>query len=52
MDIDKGDVITLDKVTTKGPGTGISPMKINCLIGKTAKNKIPADSIISEENID
>ena len=51
IDIEVGDVITLDKITTKGPGTGISPMKIDSLIGKTAKVKIPIDSIILEENI-
>ena len=28
----QGDVITLDKITTKGPGTGINPMKIDSLI--------------------
>jgi len=51
-DISKGESITLDKITTKGPGTGISPMKIDELIGKTANVNIPADTVILEENID
>ena len=52
LNINKGEIITLDKITTKGPGTGISPMKIDSLIGKTTKAKILADSVILEENID
>ena len=51
VDIEKGEVITLDKITTKGPGTGINPMQIESLIGKTVKTKIPLDSVILEENI-
>ena len=50
-DIAQGESITIDKITTKGPGTGISPMKINSLVGKTAKINIPADTVIVEENI-
>ena len=51
-DIAKGETITLENITTKGPGTGISPMKINELIGKTANVTIPVDTVILEENID
>ena len=50
--IEAGETITLDKITTKGPGTGISPMKIDTLVGKTAKVDIPEDCVILEENID
>ena len=52
LDIEKGEVITLEKLTTKGPGTGISPMKIDSLVGRQTKNRIEADSIILEEDID
>ena len=52
VDISKGESITLDKITTKGPGTGISPMKIDALVGKVAKIDIPLDTVILEENID
>jgi len=51
VDINKGETVTIDKITTKGPGTGISPMKIDLLIGKTAKVDIPADTVILEDNI-
>ena len=39
-------------IATQGQGTGISPMKINELIGKTANVTIPVDTVILEENID
>lgn len=52
IDISKGESITLDKITTKGPGTGISPMRIDALVGKVAKIDIPSDTVILEENID
>ena len=51
VDINKGETVTIDKITTKGPGTGISPMKIDFLLGKTAKVDIPADTVILEDNI-
>jgi sialic acid synthase SpsE len=38
-------------LTTKGPGTGISPMRLNDLIGKISKIDIPADQVIMEEDI-
>ena len=51
INIEEGETITLVKITTKGPGTGISPMRIDSLIGKTAKVTIPEDSVILEEYI-
>ena len=51
VDINSGDSITADMLTTKGPGTGISPMRLNDLIGKISKIDIPADQVIMEENI-
>ena len=51
MDI-KADVpITRDMLTTKGPGTGINPMKMAAVIGKSVKEFIPIDSVINEEDI-
>ena len=38
-------------LTTKGPGTGLSPMKINEVLGKTTMRNIPADTVINEEDI-
>ena len=51
VDINSGDSITADMLTTKGPGTGISPMRLNDLIGKISKIEIPADQVIMEEDI-
>ena len=51
VNINSGDSITADMLTTKGPGTGISPMRLNDLIGKISKIDIPADQVIMEEDI-
>ena len=51
MNISSGDSITANMLTTKGPGTGISPMRLNELIGKISKIDIPADQVIMEEDI-
>jgi N-acetylneuraminate synthase len=51
MDIEMGVPITRDMLTTKGPGTGINPMKMAAVIGKTVKTTIPMDSVIKEEDI-
>ncbi len=49
--IPAGSVIERSMLTTKGPGTGISPMKLNHLIGKTTLEEIPVDTIIKENQI-
>ena len=51
VDINSGDTITSDMLTAKGPGTGISPMRLNELIGKLSKINIPADQVIMEDDI-
>ena len=38
-------------LTTKGPGTGISPMRMNDIIGNTTTRDITEDQIIKEEDI-
>jgi N,N'-diacetyllegionaminate synthase len=45
--IEKGERFALDNLTTKRPGTGISPMEINDVIGKVATRHIPADTILT-----
>lgn len=45
-DIKKGEIITKDKLTFKRPGTGISPDKIDEVIGKTALVDICDDTIL------
>ena len=51
LPISKGSIIKHNMLTTKGPGTGISPMKMGMLIGKTTKEEIPEDTIILESQI-
>ncbi|MCX5807608.1 MAG: N-acetylneuraminate synthase [Proteobacteria bacterium] len=44
--IKKGDVITEENITVKRPGTGISPMKWDSILGKRAKRDFEPDEII------
>ncbi|MCI6931203.1 MAG: N-acetylneuraminate synthase family protein [Methanobrevibacter boviskoreani] len=46
-DIQKGQRITEEMLTFKRPGSGISPDKIDSVIGKTAKSNIYSDDILS-----
>ena len=50
-DIEKGDMITREKILLKRPGTGIPPTEINRVIGKKAKEKIKHDTIIKWEHL-
>ena len=45
-DIKAGDKYTVDNLTTKRPGSGISPMKWNEVIGQTAKRDFSEDELI------
>ena len=45
-DIKKGEVITRDMLTFKRPGTGISPAKIDEVIGKKAARNIRQDTLL------
>ena len=51
VNIEAGVKITRDMLTTKGPGTGINPMKMTSVLGKAAKEYIPMDSVIKDEDI-
>ena len=51
INITKGIPITIEMLTTKGPGTGISPMRMNEIIGKTSMRDIAKDQIIKEDDI-
>lgn len=44
--INKGEVISLENITVKRPGTGISPMQWNEVINKKTKRDIAIDSLI------
>lgn len=45
-DIKAGDVFTEDNLTTKRPGTGISPMRWNEIINQRARRDFRADELI------
>lgn len=45
-DIKKGETFTTENITTKRPGTGISPMRWNEVIGQKAVRDFAADEII------
>lgn len=44
--IHKGDMFTEENLTTKRPGTGISPMLWNKVIGQTAQREFQKDEVI------
>lgn len=46
QDIQAGNVFTLENLTTKRPGTGISPMRWHEVLGKTANRAFVADELI------
>ena len=47
-EIKKGDIFTEENITTKRPGTGISPRRWNEVIGKVATKDYLEDELISE----
>jgi sialic acid synthase len=51
VDIPKGTVITQEMLTTKGPGSGISPVRLHDVIGKRAARGISEDEVIKAEDI-
>lgn len=46
-DIAKGEIFSEENITTKRPGTGISPMQWDAVIGQTAKQDFMTDELIS-----
>lgn len=48
-EIKKGGKITRDMLTTKGPGSGISPMNMEKIIGLTALKDIEEDIVLYED---
>jgi len=48
--IPKGTVITRELLTTKGPGTGISPMKLQETIGRKAAHDIEEDVVLYDKD--
>eukprot|EP01129_Flabellula_baltica_P000370 TRINITY_DN10394_c0_g1_i1.p1 TRINITY_DN10394_c0_g1~~TRINITY_DN10394_c0_g1_i1.p1 ORF type:complete len:353 (+),score=112.24 TRINITY_DN10394_c0_g1_i1:24-1082(+) len=52
VDIPAGTVITREMLTTKGPGSGINPMRMDEVVGKKTLRDIEEDVVIMEEYID
>lgn len=52
VDIPAGTVVTAEMLTTKGPGSGISPTKMDLVIGKKTTKDIPADVVMNDEDIE
>lgn len=50
--ITKGEVITADHLTVKGPGTGIMPRDMASLVGKVAQADIPEDTHLPKEALE
>lgn len=50
-DIQEGEVIKIEDICTKRPGTGIPSAKYKSIIGKKVIKKIPENSLISEDQI-
>lgn len=48
VDIGEGVEVTLQMLTVKGPGTGLSPARITELVGRKARRNIPADTTLIE----
>ena len=46
MPISKGELFTVDNLTVKRPGTGISPVRWNEIIGRTAIRNFEVDDLI------
>ncbi|MEG1620202.1 MAG: N-acetylneuraminate synthase [Eubacterium sp.] len=46
-DIEKGTVFTVENLTTKRPGNGISPMKWNAILGQKATRHFKEDELIT-----
>jgi len=44
--IQAGEVFSTQNITTKRPGTGISPMRWDDIIGRTAPRNFVADELI------
>lgn len=51
VDLSAGTVLTRDMLTTKGPGTGISPARMGELLGKMVIKDIAADVVLKDEDI-
>ncbi len=47
----KGQVLSRSMLTTKGPGTGLSPARIEEVLGRRAARHLPADVALRDEDV-
>jgi sialic acid synthase SpsE len=47
VDIKKGERFSADNLAVKRPGTGISPMHWDCVLGKIAKKNFCEDEVVA-----
>ncbi|WP_314318999.1 N-acetylneuraminate synthase [Fusobacterium pseudoperiodonticum] len=50
--IEKGDIFTIENLTTKRPGNGISPMYWYDILGKTAERDFEVDELIEDSRFE
>ncbi|MCR4734716.1 MAG: hypothetical protein K5829_06930, partial [Treponema sp.] len=48
VNIEKGEILTEDKIIFKRPGNGVTPQKIGNILGKNANIRIEKDSLLQE----
>jgi N-acetylneuraminate synthase len=51
-DIKAGEVLSKEDLDVKRPGTGISPTKIDLVVGCTVKNDIESDTVVKYSDLD
>ncbi|MFA6012763.1 MAG: N-acetylneuraminate synthase family protein, partial [Desulfobacteraceae bacterium] len=51
LDISPGDIFTRDKIMVKGPGKGLSPNRMDDLIGKSCHRLIRAGDYFTDEDL-
>jgi len=49
VDIEKGTKITMDMLTFKSPGSGIKPIEVDHVVGRIAKERVNADTVVPVE---
>lgn len=49
--IERGDQISRDQLTTKRPGTGISPVHLDIVVGREARRQLSVDEVVSWQDV-
>jgi N-acetylneuraminate synthase len=49
--VKKGDVLSLDNLFFKRPGTGIKPNELKYVLNRTARRDIPADELVNWDDL-